>query len=127
MQRLIVTYGNDDKSFGSKGETRRSRYLNLIEASKYLNNKALSCCWFEPFYQLMRQTLWVEQVLLNKVQGLEADDYLHLHVIPDQNSELLDKLYPCSKKSMEETWKGCLIEPDKYVVISLMSICRSQR
>lgn len=116
--KYVETYGNDDKSVGSNGDTRKLRYLELISKSKYLNKKTLACCWFEPFYQLMRQTLWAEQLLLNKIPGLEADDYLHIHVIPDENEELLKKLYPCSGRGMEETWRSCLNNQDKYVVVS---------
>ncbi|GHT79738.1 hypothetical protein FACS1894104_4940 [Actinomycetota bacterium] len=116
--KYVEAYGNEDKSVGSKGKTRKSRYLDLIANSKYLNDKTLECCWFEPFYQLMRQTLWAEQLLIHKVPGYEADDYLHLHIIPDENAELLNKKYPCSGKGMKETWKSCLVDPGKYIVIS---------
>lgn len=116
--KYVEAYGNDDKSAGSKGDTRKSRYLDLIANSRYLNDNTLSCCWFEPFYQLMRQTLWVEQLLKRQPKGFEANDYLHVHVIPHGNAELLDKSYPCSNQRMEATWKSCLTDSDKYVVIS---------
>lgn len=116
--KYVEAYGNDDKSSGSKGETRKLRYHDLIAGSRYLNGNTLSCCWFEPFYQLMRQTLWAEQLLKHQPKGFEADDYLHVHVVPDGNAELLDKSYPCSNQGMEATWKSCLVDPDKYVVIS---------
>lgn len=74
----------------------------------------------------MRQTLWAEQLIAKKVAGLEADDYLHLHVIPSENTELLDKIYPCSRKGMEETWKSCLVNQDKYVVISPANLWSNQ-
>lgn len=124
--KYVETYGNDDKSVGSKGETRKSRYLNLIAQSKQLNKNTLSCCWQEPFYQLMRQTLWAEQMLLKKVSNLEADDYLHLHVVPDENIELLRKKHLFCGKAMEETWKSCLVDPNKYVVISPAQLCGTQ-
>lgn len=110
--------GNKDKSIGKDGATRKSRYLDLINESQYLNDNTLTCCWFEQFYQLMRQTLWAEQLLKHKPKGFEADDYLHIHVVPECNTALFDKLYPCSKKNLTETWKGCLTDPDKYIVIS---------
>ncbi|GHU56982.1 hypothetical protein AGMMS49975_21480 [Clostridia bacterium] len=61
--KYTEAYGNEDKSIGEKGNTRKTRYCDLIANSKYLNSNVLSCCWFEPFYQLMRQTLWTEQIL----------------------------------------------------------------
>lgn len=120
--KYVESYGNEDKSEGDKGITRKSRYNDLIANSQYLiNDNKLSCYWVEPFYQLMRQTLWVEQQLLNHRPegfGLEDVDYIHVHVIPDGNKTLLKKKYPCSNKEMKETWKSCLTFPDKYVVIS---------
>lgn len=125
--KYVETYGNDDKSMGSKGDTRKSRYVDLITKSNYLNENALTCCWYEPFYQLMRQTLWAEQLLHNKASGLEADDYLHIHVVPDENTELLNKIYPCSDKGMEETWKSCLQDPEKYVLVSPTKLWSKQK
>jgi hypothetical protein len=124
--KYVEAYGSDDKSAGSKGKIRMARYLKLIANSRYLNENTLNCCWYEPFYQLMRQTLWAEQLLLHKVPDFEADDYLHLHVIPDENAELLDKKYPCSGKGMKETWKSCLTNPDKYVVLSPAKLWEKQ-
>jgi hypothetical protein len=116
--KYAESYGNENKSIDKEGETRKGRYLQLIEKSNFLNENTLSCCWYEPFYQLMRQTLLTEQIIQKKINGLEAEDYLHIHVIPDENHELLDKIYPCSQKGMSQTWKNCLTNPDKYVVIS---------
>lgn len=116
--KYVEAYGNDDKSSGDKGETRKARYVSLIESSICLNSNTLSCCWYEPFYQLMRQTLWAEQAIKNQIAGIEAEDYLHLHIIPDENKELLNKNYPCSGKGMAETWKICLKDPGKYKVVS---------
>ncbi|MDR1871816.1 MAG: hypothetical protein LBS60_07850 [Deltaproteobacteria bacterium] len=123
--KYVEAYSNEDKSKQKGGETRKSRYLDLIEERKksepkYFNENILSCCWFEPFYQLMRQTLWVGQVLQRKPNGFEADDYLHLHVIPEANTQLLNKKYKCSGQGMEDTWKSCLTElsKNKYIVIS---------
>lgn len=124
--KYVEAYGNENKSFGEKGETRKARYLKLIESSNYLNSNTLSCCWYEPFYQLMRQTLWAEQIIKNRVEGFEAEDYLHLHIIPDENTELLNKKYPCSSKGMAETWKGCLKNPEKYIVVSPASLFNLQ-
>jgi hypothetical protein len=76
----------------------------------------------------MRQTLWAEQIIKNKVKGLEADDYLHLHIIPDKNADLLDKPYnKCGGKGMKDTWKTCLTNPTKYMVISPDVLWRKQQ
>jgi hypothetical protein len=47
----------------------------------------------------MRQTLWAEQMIAHKdSETIKADHYIHVHVIPQENNELLDKIYPRSKK-----------------------------
>ncbi|MGI6390678.1 MAG: PGN_0703 family putative restriction endonuclease [Kiritimatiellia bacterium] len=115
--KYVEKYGNKDKSTGSKGDERKARYLDLIKSSRYLNEHTPSYCWFEPFYQLMRQTLWAEQLLKHRPTGFEADNYLHLHVVPEDNAELLDKSYPCSNKGMIDTWESCLNYPEKYTVV----------
>jgi hypothetical protein len=107
---------NPDKC---KGKERERRYTDLINASKQLKNDEHYIYYFEPFYQLMRQTLWAEQMIENKErETLKAENYLHIHVIPSENKDLLDKKYKCSGLDMETTWKNHLIDKDKYVIIS---------
>jgi len=127
---------NDDKDYSiedryfekeGKGKERLNRYCynkkgRLIDNSeqlKILDNYKKSVYFFEPFYQLMRQTLWAEQMIAHKnSETIEADDYIHVHVIPQENSDLLDKIYPCSNKNMETTWRECLRDQSKYKIIS---------
>jgi hypothetical protein len=124
-------YGKKDKSnedrkgevkgTNGKGRERVNRYEPLINASMQL--KSLDCYYGsiyyqEPFYQLMRQTLWVENVIKNSnIEKLEAEDYFHIHVIPSDNKDLLDKVYSVSNKRMEETWRDMLEVPSKYMIV----------
>ena len=125
--KYVESYTNEDKSqnVGDKtsGNTRLRRYSGLIQNSKQLkslDNYRGSIYFFEPFYQLMRQTLWAEQMVKHKDnEVIKADDYIHVHVVPTENKELLQKNYPCSGgKDMLTTWKGQLKNPNKYVLIS---------
>ena len=43
----------------------------------------------DPFYELMRQTLFMERIIKAKECGIEADDYTHIVVCPNGNHELL--------------------------------------
>ena len=43
---------------------------------------------------------------------------IHIHVISSENKELLNKKYKCSGKEMEETWRECLVDQSKYIIIS---------
>lgn len=52
------------------------------------------------------------------IEVLKADDYLHIHVIPGGNRNLLDKRYKVSGKVMEETWREMLVDQSKYVIIT---------
>lgn len=103
-----------------KGYERQRRYNNLINGSKQLNNLENyegSIYYFEPFYQLMRQTLWAEQMIANKsAEDIEADDFLHIHVVPLENTDLLQNKYP-GKKTMEETWREMIKDQSKYILI----------
>jgi len=114
--KYVEAYGNED--MGSN-DTRRSRYDNLINQSKQLipteNNTVY---YYEPFYQLMRQTLWAEQMVLNKdIETIKVDDYIHLHIIPKNNKDLLNKEYVASGKGMEDTWRDCIKDQRKYQII----------
>lgn len=115
-------YGTKDLSRdGRKGEVRLGRYSALIDASpqlKSMDNYRGSIYYQEPFYQLMRQTLWAENIIRHRDEEiLKADDYLHIHVIPTANDDLLNKQYHVSNAPMETTWRKILNDPTKYVII----------
>lgn len=117
--KYVEFYGNEDKASGDKGATRRSRYTDLIKQSDQLNPTNHEVYYFEPFYQLMRQTLWAEQMIKHKnSETIKADDYLHIHVIPTENHALLDKTYAISGMGMEDTWRACLKNQNKYIIVS---------
>ena len=130
---------NEDKSLeprkgepegtNGKGEERLNRYVNgtpyLIPNSEQLakfNDYRSSVYFFEPFYQLMRQTLWAEQMIAHKDdkdnETIKAEDFIHTHIIPQENGDLLNYIYPCSRKDMETTWRECLQDQSKYKIIS---------
>ena len=115
--------GDENKGKGGKGKVRLDRYRNLINDSaqlKSLSDYKGSVYYQEPFYQLMRQTLWAEQVIAHRnsdKEKLKADNYLHIHVIPSDNKDLLDKKYHVSQMGMEDTWRSCLTDSSKYVII----------
>lgn len=75
----------------------------------------------EPYYQLMRQTLWAEQVLEHDdtvVKG--AEDYIHVHVVPKENINLLNRKYKAdwdNRHGMVANWKAMLNNPEKYLCI----------
>ena len=127
-------YDNQDKSIEDrdgeakgtegKGKERLWRYGDLITNSRYLKNQPNyrnSIYFFEPFYQLMRQTLWAEQMIQHKDnERIKADNYIHIHIIPKENNKLLYKNYKKSKRPLLESWLDMLKDKEKYVIISPM-------
>lgn len=111
---------NDDKSQGKAGKTRVSHYDKLIDRSDFLKPESIyfeSVYFFEPFYQLMRQTLWAEQMIKHRnEEWVKADQFLHVHVIPSENKDLLDMTYK-KGKGMEETWR-LQLKKDIYQIIT---------
>ena len=147
--KYTETYEKEDKGIGSSGEIRHKRYDGLIQQSSQLKYYAeefamggpqsegsypiagtgTSHYYVEPFYQLMRQTLWAEQMVKNKnSETICADDYMHIHVIPSKNTDMLEKTYSSYrwdgqytreyKMNMEKTWRSWLVNQDKYKIIS---------
>ena len=126
--KYTETYERDDKSIGTKGRTRLSRYChiegdNLIGNSKQL--KSLpdykhSIYFQEPFYQLMRQTLWAECICNSEEEKIfPAEHFVHIHVCPKENKELLDKWYAevTNMHSMEEAWREMLTDQSLYHLV----------
>jgi hypothetical protein len=119
-------YNSEDKSYGKSGAIRLERYITLINKSQQVNPEYWQWCFYEPFYQLMRQTLWAEQIIQKKTEEkIKTDNYIHLHIIPSENKDLLHKKYSCSKMNMEDTWRKCILNQDKYKIISPQDFLRN--
>lgn len=117
--KYIEAYGNENKAAEDAGEVRKQRYTELINQSGQLVADCHEIYYYEPFYQLMRQTLWAEQMVRHSdSERVKADSYIHVHVIPADNAKLLEKQYTCSGLKMEATWRGCLKEQNKYVIVT---------
>lgn len=136
--KYTEAYGNTNKATeglnadpeNGKGMVRQKRYNSLIDKSTQLQPADWQLCYYEPFYQLMRQTLWCAQrVAKRENEKLQADRFLHVHVVPSANGDLLHKSYPLSGKGMEETWRSVLhdqslyriVEPERFVAPALAS------
>jgi hypothetical protein len=74
--------------------------------------------YYEPFYQLMRQTLlgWK----MAKAGEYNSDEYIHLHIVPKENAELRYRNTSpnLQGKDMESAWQNILKEPFRYKLIS---------
>ncbi len=122
---------NEDRASEAKGENgkgreRVGRYAALTDESsqlKSLESYYGSVYYQEPFYQLMRQTLWAENMVKNcGKERLKAEDYLHIHVVPSDNKALLERRYRVSDRGMESTWRSMLNDQSKYVIVDPKSL-----
>ena len=118
-----------DKSRNRSGEIRRARYDKLIADSKYLKNSYTEVYYFEPFYQLMRQTLFAEQMVANNYTGCTS--FINIHVIPAGNKELLKPgkhKYSINGRvgSLKELWTEQLECPGMYKTISPEELLATQ-
>ncbi|MGQ7868671.1 PGN_0703 family putative restriction endonuclease [Sunxiuqinia sp. sy24] len=99
-----------------KGRTRQKRYNQLISDSKQLKTPPdfeQSLFYYEPYYELMRQTLLVEKIVEKEL----ADDFLHILVAPTANDDFLKNSYACELQGLGETWKSQLENPEKFMRI----------
>lgn len=126
-QRVLVliewkyteSYTNNSLLISESGKNRLQVYEDLLEDG----NSPISCknfeyLFYEPYYQLTRQTLLAWQ--MSKRKEYDVDDWLHIHVIPKENVELRKRI--TSKNlignTLEESWKKLLKFPEKYIVVS---------
>jgi hypothetical protein len=52
------------------------------------------------------------------LETIQADNYLHVHVIPSENTDLLNKVYKRSGLDMETTWRKQLKNQTKYQIVT---------
>lgn len=74
--------------------------------------------YYEPFCQLMRQTLLGWKMVEN--HEYDCDEYIHLHVIPLGNKDLVERVTSPDLKgeTMSEAWKNVLRESARYQLLS---------
>ena len=63
---------------------------------------------YDPLYELVRQTLLVENIIWCNDTALPVDDYLHINVIPNGNEELRKDI---------STYAQGLKDASKFIVI----------
>jgi hypothetical protein len=111
--KYTEVYSNEDKYIPE----RSSVYDDLIiaEDSPFESSIKPSAFYFEPFYQLMRQTLLGQQCARHADHGVS--DYVHVHVVPEKNKELLGKITSpeLSGKNIHDVWEKVLKDKLKFI------------
>lgn len=92
--------------------------LILAEDSPFKNKIDPCDLYYEPFYQLMRQTLLANQCVKNLDHNISS--YLHLHIVPERNVELKNNITsPNLKgKDIHEVWNSLLKDNTKFKVMT---------
>jgi hypothetical protein len=96
---------------------RAARYDKLIIAadSPFVEGINVAALYFEPFYQLMRQTLLGSQSV--KVKDYGVSSYKHLHVAPMQNTELRERITSdgLTGTDIHDAWRKTLKDKDSFI------------
>lgn len=74
--------------------------------------------YYEPFYNLMRQTLLAWK--MKEANEYNADEYIHVHIVPKRNISLRRNITSplLFGFDINEVWKNELEDPNKYKIIS---------
>ena len=102
--KYTETYNNSEAGFDSW-----RRYPDLIWQGRSNFKDVYTLFKADPYYELMRQTLLVEQIIQHKDCGIIADDYFHIMVIPNAHTEL--------RNAIEKNYIPTLNNPSKFRII----------
>jgi len=121
--KYTETYASEPKYIPARAKV----YDALIQASDspFINLTSIDSLYYEPFYQLMRQTLLAEACVKNHDHNISS--YTHVHVVPEMNTELKNKITSPDLKGVDihDAWKSLLKDSSKFIVISPESLLSS--
>jgi hypothetical protein len=91
------------------------RYPDLIRLEDCNLKEVYDIYRADPFYELMRQTLLVEQIIRHKDCGIKADDYFHIMVIPNEHTELKSAIEGNYIPTLKDQSKFRIIDPQELL------------
>ncbi len=96
---------------------RARRYDNLVTSpgSPFVEGINPAALYFEPFYQLMRQTLFGSQSV--EVRDYNVSSYKHIHVAPIGNTELRERITSngLTGTDIHDAWSKTLKDKDAFI------------
>jgi hypothetical protein len=114
--KYLEAYGPDPVATSRRGTDRIATYMPLLDDSECpIVLGAHGRLFYEPYYQLMRQTLLAWQMVKHK--EFRASDWLHIHVVPELNLALRRRgkgAPELAGASMAEAWRSVLKRPEGY-------------
>ncbi len=92
-------------------EESLDRYPKLIDSTSNLK-KWDDLYKADPYYELMRQTLLMEQIIKQKdINGIKAVDFHHIMVVPDAHTELKNAIEVKYIPTLKDKSKFRIIDP----------------
>jgi hypothetical protein len=113
--KYTESYRSEDKYM----DARAAVYDQFIEAAdspfRLIQARDL---YFEPFYQLMRQTLLGQQMARNHDHGCRS--FRHIHVAPDENLEFHRSITAPALTGADvyDAWRSVLKQPESFITRS---------
>ena len=118
--KYLEAYGPKSVARSARGTDRVATYRPLLERDDCpIAVSDLGWLFYEPYYQLMRQTLLAWQMVEHR--ELDATDWLHVHVVPEANIALRRAGRAAVElvgQTMEEKWRSVLKEPGRYRLLT---------
>lgn len=92
-----------------------SRYKNVITTDSRLPEWG-NFYKVDPFYELGRQTLLMERIIAEKPDNIEADNFLHIVVIPEGNTEMREDA-ECFRNSIKNEYRDLftIVSPEDFL------------
>lgn len=118
--KYLETYQGKSTGVSSRGTDRVAIYRPLLEESDCpISVSDIRSLFYEPYDQLMRQTLLAWQMVQHR--EFEATDWIHVHVIPEGNHALRMSVQGAPDlvgSGMAEKWRSVLRDPSRYRVLT---------
>jgi hypothetical protein len=112
--KYTENYAKEDKYIPGRAQAYDELIRSEDSPFKHIDPKAL---YFEPFYQLMRQTLLGWKLSENTDHGCTS--YRHIHVVPEGNVEFHENVTSAlTGPNVSEAWRSVLKKPDRYISIT---------
>lgn len=101
-------------------EKMNTRYIPLITESSNIMfpPKDYVDLYIEPYYEFMRQTLLVEQIINNKTRddfAIKADDYRHIIVCPKSNKSTTTNMWNFKRGALQDGDKLQCLTPEQLL------------
>jgi hypothetical protein len=122
--KYLESYGAASRATSSRGTDRVAIYRSLLErVDSPIEVADPADLFFDPYEQLMRQTLLAWQMVEHNEFG--ASDWIHVHVVPEDNLMLRGRGRAAPKlvgETMGEAWQSVLKKPDQYRLLTATNL-----